>query len=119
MLDMHFDDLRTILPRLKAKLDKLNDFPETEAEQVDNVQGLLNSYKTAKQHGLHESEIGYTFIQTYASKLSKIQKLELIALGIETCGPFISKIKEYQRSADKPAIYSYNKDTKCEIIPEC
>ena len=40
VLDMHFGDIRTILPRLKVKLDKLNDFPETEAEQVDNVQCL-------------------------------------------------------------------------------
>ena len=32
VLDMHFGDVRTILPRLKEKLDKLNDFPETEEQ---------------------------------------------------------------------------------------
>ena len=97
VLDMHFGNIRTTLPRLREKLNKLRDHPESKSEQVDNVQCLLNYYKTAKQHNLHESEINFSFIQDYSSKLSEVQKLELIALDIDTCGPFIAKIKEYQR----------------------
>ena len=51
----------------------------------------------AKQHGLHEKEFGLTFIQTYSTKLTKVQKKALNDLKIETCGPFIAKIKDYQR----------------------
>ena len=30
VLDLHFGDIRTVLPRLKMKLDKLVDFPDSE-----------------------------------------------------------------------------------------
>ena len=48
VLDLHFGDIQTVLPRLRMKLDKLKDFPESEEEQVKNMQSLLNYYKTAK-----------------------------------------------------------------------
>ena len=34
VLDLHFGDIRTVLPRMRMKLDKLTNFPETEEEQV-------------------------------------------------------------------------------------
>ena len=98
MLDLHFGDIRTVLPRMRMKLDKLTNFPETEEEQVKNMQCILNYYKTAKQHGLQEIAINFDFIQMYSGKLSRDQKKSLIDQKIETCMPFIAKIKDYQRT---------------------
>jgi hypothetical protein len=83
---------------MRRKLDKLTNFPETEEEQVKNMQSILNYYKTAKQHDLQESAINFDFIQMYSGKLSRFQKKSLIDHKIETCVPFIVKIKDYQRT---------------------
>ena len=61
------------------------------------MQAILNFYRSAKQHGLHEQEINSVFIQDYSNKLSEYHKMQLIDLEIRTCGPFIQKIKSYQR----------------------
>ena len=63
VLDLHFDDIHTVLPRLKMKLDKLVDFPDSEEGQVKNMQSLINYYKISKQHDLQETAINFDFIQ--------------------------------------------------------
>ena len=93
---MHNGRIETVLPRLKRKLDKLTTFPECKQEQVGNMQAILNFYRSAKQHNLHEQEINSVFIQDYSNKLSEYHKMQLIDLEIRTCGPFIQKIKSYQ-----------------------
>ena len=65
---------------------------------MKNMQCILNYYRTAKQHGLQEIAINFDFIQMYSGKLSKDQKKSLIDQKIETCVPFIAKIKDYQRT---------------------
>ena len=62
------------------------------------MQCILNYYRTAKQHGLDETSINFDFISTYSGKLSKDQKKSLIDNKIETCKPFIAKIKDLQRT---------------------
>ena len=96
VLDLHFGDIRTVLPRLKMKLDKLMDFPDSEEGQVKNMQSLINYYKISKQHDLQDTAINFDFIQRYSCKLSRDQKKFLIDNKVETCAPFIAKLKDWQ-----------------------
>ena len=99
VLDLHYGDIDTVLPRIRAKLNKLPDFPVSEADQVSNYQAILNYYKVAKQHQRHETSINFDFIQTYSVKLKKEHSLALISEHVRSCVPFIEKIKNYQRVA--------------------
>ena len=98
VLNTHFGDIRTVLPRLRVKLDKLPSFPEKEEIENSNIQSILNYYKTARNHGMHESAINYDFIQFYSEKLSKINKKILIKNKVDECQEFIQMIKEFQRT---------------------
>ena len=47
VLDTHFGDVRTVLPCLRMKLDKLPSLPNQEEEENKNIQGILNYWKNA------------------------------------------------------------------------
>ena len=80
------------------KLDKLLNFPDSEEGQVKNMQSIINYYKISKQHDLQDTAINFDFIQTYSCKLSRDQKKFLIDNKVETCAPFIAKLKDWQRT---------------------
>ena len=61
------------------------------------MQAILNYYRSAKQHNLHEQQINSVFIQDYANKLSDYHRMKLIQLEIRSCDPFIKQLKTYQR----------------------
>ena len=45
VLDAHFGDIKTVLPRLRGKLDKLPNFPEKEEIENSNIQHILSTTK--------------------------------------------------------------------------
>ena len=57
VLDTHHGDIHTVLPRLRAKLDKLPSHPEREEDEKRNIQFILNYRKTAKNHGIEERAV--------------------------------------------------------------
>ena len=57
VLDTHFGDIRTVLPRLRAKLDKFPSHPEKKVEENKNIQHILNYWKTARNHGIEENAV--------------------------------------------------------------
>ena len=98
VLDTHYGDIRTVLPRLRAKLDKLQSLPEKEEDENKNIQAILNYWKTSRNHGMEERAIDVFFIQEYSEKLSKINKKILINTYVEDCKSVIGKIKQFQRT---------------------
>ena len=98
MLDTHFGDVRTVLPHLRMKLDKLPSLPNQEEEENKNIQGILNYCKTARNHDIEERMIDVFFIQECSEKLSSHHKKMLIDEEIEDCKPFIERIKKFQRT---------------------
>ena len=78
VLDTHFGDVRTVLPRLRMKLDKLPSLPNQEEEENRNIQAILNYWKTAQNHDIEERMIDIFFIQEYSEKLSSHHKKMLI-----------------------------------------
>ena len=51
VLDTHYGDIRTVLPRLRVKLDKPPRHPEREEDKTKNIQHILNYWKTGRNHG--------------------------------------------------------------------
>jgi hypothetical protein len=68
VLNTHFGDIKTVLPRLRVKKDKLPSLPEKDEIENVNIQAILNYYKTARNHGMHESAINFDFILQYSEK---------------------------------------------------
>ena len=95
VLDTHYGDIRIVLPRLRAKLDKLPSHPIKETDENRNIQQILNYWKTARNHGIEERAVDVFFIQEYSEKLSKENKKLRINLEIEDCTRFIDKIKVF------------------------
>ena len=56
VLDTHYGDIRTVLPRLRAKLDKLPSHPVKETDENRNIKQILNYWKTAQNHGIEEEQ---------------------------------------------------------------
>ena len=98
VLDTHYGDIRTVMPRLRAKLDKMPSYPENEEVENKNIQALLTYWQTAKKHNVEKSFVDSYFIQEYSDKLSKLNKKLLITMKIEDCSSFIQQIKEFQRT---------------------
>ena len=88
MLDTHYGDIRTVLPRLRAKLDKLPSHPVKETDENRNIQQILNYWKTARNHGIEERAVDVFFIQEYSEKLSKENKKLII--NLELMSPALS-----------------------------
>ena len=105
VLDTHFGDVRTVLPRLRMKLDKLPSLPHQEEEENKNIQGILNHWKTARNHDIEERMIDVFFIQEYSEKLSNLHKKMLLDEEIEDCKPFNEKIKKV--SENKPEVLAH------------
>jgi hypothetical protein len=57
VLNTHFGDIKTMLPRLRVKLDKFPSFPEKEDIENSNIQAILNYYKTARNYHIQERAI--------------------------------------------------------------
>ena len=68
VLDTHYSDIRTVLPRLRVKLDKLPSHPEREEDENKNIQHILNYWKNARNHGIEERAVNVYFIQEYSEK---------------------------------------------------
>ena len=69
VLGTHYGDIKTVLPWLREKLDKLPHLPQKSEVENTNIQALLNYWKTAKAHTKEES-INYDYIQRFANKLT-------------------------------------------------
>merc|ERR1711940_274474 len=80
------------------KLDKLPNFPDSEESQEKNIQAIINYHKLSKQHGLQDTAINFDFIMEYSCKLSEERKKFLIENRVETCTPFIAKLKSWQQT---------------------
>jgi hypothetical protein len=63
LLDTHYGDICTVLPRLRAKLDKLPSLAEKEEDENKNIQAILNYWKTSRNNGMEERAIDVFFIQ--------------------------------------------------------
>ena len=77
----------------------MNNIPshlEREEDENQNIQHILDYWKTARNHGIEEKAVNVYFIQEYSEKLSKINKKFIINLEIQDCEKFIEKIKMFQ-----------------------
>ena len=69
VLDTHYGDIRTVLPRPRSKLDKLPSHPEQEEDENQNVQHILNNWKTARNHGIEELAVDVYFLKECSEKM--------------------------------------------------
>ena len=79
-------------------MDKLPSHLEREEDENQNIQHILNYWKTARNHGIEEQPVDVYFIQENSEKLSKINKKLIINSEIEDCEKYIEKIKMFQRT---------------------
>ena len=45
VLDSHYGDIRTIIPRMKKQINLLGNYPKNKKDENKNIQKILNFYK--------------------------------------------------------------------------